>query len=59
MSYSTGLFAQIPGIVAPQSYLGSFDYGQDMVLDPFLFAANDDVSEFGGTLYDPMIDMNM
>jgi hypothetical protein len=44
--HSIGFFEQMPGVAA-QSYLGSFDYGQNMALDPSFFAVDDDVAAFG------------
>ena len=53
VGHSTGFFEQMPEIAA-QSYLGSFDYGQNVALDPSLFADDDDVAAFGSMLDDFM-----
>ena len=48
---SIGLFELMPGITA-QDYLGNFDYGQNMVLDPSLFVVDGDLAAFGSILDD-------
>lgn len=48
---SIGLFDQITG-EATQSYFGSFDYEQDMALDPYFFAADSDMGTYGSILDD-------
>ena len=51
VDHSIGFFEQMPGVAA-QSYLGSFDYGQNMALDPSFFAVDDDMAAFGSMLDD-------
>lgn len=51
VGHSIGFFEQMSGVAA-QSYFGSFDYGQNMALDPFLFAIDDNVAAFGSMLDD-------
>lgn len=41
----------MPG-VATHNYFGSFDYEQDMALDPSLFAADNEMMTLGSTLDD-------
>ncbi|KAF5006502.1 hypothetical protein FDECE_7123 [Fusarium decemcellulare] len=48
---SSGFFQQMPGTA---DYLGSFNYEQDMALDPSLFSVDDDMEAFGGMLDDWM-----
>lgn len=50
-THSIGLFEQMPG-AATQGYLGSFDYEQNMDLDPSFFAIDDDMAAFGSMLDD-------
>ncbi|KAJ9134322.1 Transcription factor [Pleurostoma richardsiae] len=51
LTTSDGLFDQMPGVV-PQDYFGNFDYEQNLVLDPSLFAIDEDVVAFGSILDD-------
>ncbi|KAF4468960.1 Oleate activated transcription factor 3 [Fusarium albosuccineum] len=48
---SSGLFQQMPGAA---DCLGSFNYEQDMALDPSLFSVDDDMVAFGSMLDDWM-----
>ena len=57
IGHSIGFLEQMPGVAA-QGYLGSFDYGQNMALDPSLFAVNDDTAAFGSMLDDFVTDMS-
>ncbi|KAF7554331.1 hypothetical protein G7Z17_g2944 [Cylindrodendrum hubeiense] len=48
---SDGFFDPMIGVDA-QNYIGSFDYGQNMALDPSFLAVDDDVGAFGTILDD-------
>lgn len=47
----------MPGLAA-QDYLGGFDYGQSMALDPSFFALGNDDAAFGGMLDDLMAEQS-